>query len=86
MAALVKELNEVKQRIAERTQKKKENGIMELRLAEVTDAINGLKETDIRYSDDLVRRLIDCVRVISAEEIEISFKGRSPQRYALAPQ
>ena len=86
MAALVKELNEVKQRIADHKLKKKENGIMEQRLEEVTEAINCLKETDIRYSDDLVRRLIDCVRVMSAEEIEISFKGRSPQRYALAPR
>lgn len=86
MAALVKELNEVKQRIADHEQKKKANGIMEHRLAEVTEAINGLRETDIRYSDDLVRRLIDCVRVMSAEEIEISFKGRSPQRFALAPR
>ena len=86
MAALVKELNEVKQRIADHKQKKKENGVMEQRLEEVTEAINCLKETDIHYSDDLVRRLIDCVRVMSAEEIEIRFKWRSPQRYALAPR
>ena len=85
MAGLVKELNEVKQRIATHEQQKKANGIMEHRLAEVTEAINGLKETDIRYSDDLVRRLIDCVRVLSAEEIEVTFKGGAKRKALLNP-
>ena len=85
MAALVKELNEVKQRIATHEQQKKANGIMEHRLAEVTEAINGLKETDIRYSDDMVRRLIDCVRVLSAEEIEVTFKGGAKRKALLNP-
>ena len=86
MAALVKELNEVKQRIATNKQKKKETNAATHRLAEVTEAIESLKGATIQYDDEITRRLVDCVRVLSAEEIEIRFKGREPQRYALALQ
>ena len=86
MAAMVKELNEIKQRIADNRQRKKAIGEMEHRLKEVTEAIDSLKETDIQYSDEMVRILIDCVRVLSANEIEVDFKGGIIRNAQLNPQ
>ena len=86
MAGLVKELNEVKQRIAVNKQKKKESNVTAEQLAGVSEAIESLRGATIQYDDEITRRLVDCVRVLSAEEIEIRFKGRDPQRYALALQ
>ena len=72
--------------IAANKQKKKESNAATHRLAEVTEAIESLKGATIQYDDEITRRLVDCVRVLSADEIEIRFKGREPQRYALALQ
>ena len=75
MAALVKELDEVKKRLAEKKEKDQTNNAMAHRLKEVIEAIDSLKETDIQFSNDLVRKLIECVRVMPTGEIEVSFIG-----------
>lgn len=75
MAALVKELDEVKKRLAEKKEKDQTNNAMAHRLKEVIEAIDSLKETDIQFRNDLVRKLIECVRVMPTGEIEVSFIG-----------
>ena len=74
MAALVNELNTVKERIAVERQQSQARIAHANRLSEVTEAINCLQIQDIKYDDALVRKLVECIRVISAEAIEISFK------------
>ena len=75
MAEMVKELNAIKKRIAERNQQESAASASDLRLKEVIQAINAIKDSAIEYDDGIARKLIDCVRVLSADEIEITFKG-----------
>lgn len=83
MAELVEELNAVKQRIAEKNKKSQDNSAAIQRLAEVTEAIDGLKGCSVSYDNHIVRQLVECIRVMSADEIEITFKGMPPRRYPL---
>lgn len=83
MAELVEELNTVKQRIAEKKKKSQDSADSIQRLSEVTEAIDGLKWCSVPYDNHIVRQLIECIRVMSAEEIEITFKGMPPRRYPL---
>ena len=47
-------------------------------------AISGLQKKTIDYSDDIVRQVVECVRVLSADEIEITFKGGLKHNVPLA--
>ena len=83
MAELVEELNAVKQRITEKKKTSQDSAASVQRLSEVTKAIDGLKGCSIPFDNHIVRKLIDCICVLSADEIEITFKGMPPQRYSL---
>lgn len=83
MAALVSELNAVKQRIAEKKQKSRVPETALQRMSDITETIDSISGSAIQYNDTIVRRLIECIRVISADEIEIVFKGMQPRRYPL---
>lgn len=83
MSAMIKELNAVKQQIAEKERAAESSAAAAQRLAEVTDAINQLQEAEIQYDDILVRKLIDCIRVMPEGELEITFKGCPPRWYPL---
>lgn len=43
-------------------------------LNEVSRIIEGLKNHPVKYNDQAVRQLINCIKVISESEIEIQFK------------
>ena len=83
MAALVSELNTVKQRIATKKQRSKATDAAMQRMSDVTEAIDSISDSAIQYDNTLVRKLIECIRVISVHEIEIVFKGMQPRRYPL---
>ena len=83
MAALVSELNAIKQRIAEKKQKSRVSETALQRMSDVTETIDGISDAAIQYDDTIVRKLTECIRVISADEIEIVFKGMQPRRYSL---
>lgn len=83
MAALVGELNAIKQRIAEKTQKSRASETALQRMSDVTEAIDSISDSAIQYDNTLVRKLIECIRVISVHEVEIVFKGMQPRRYPL---
>ena len=83
MAALIKELNEVKQRITAKKQQKNDNAAAQLRLAEISQAIEELQGVAIQYDDTIIRKIVDCVRVLSASEIEVCFKGGATRLAAL---
>ena len=83
MASLIEELNEVKKRIATKKQQKKDNDSAPLRLAEITNAIEALQGVTIQYDDTIVRNIVTCIRVLSASEIEVCFKGGATRLAAL---
>lgn len=43
-------------------------------LNEMRDVITGLKNHPVEYDDKIVRQLIECIKVISADNIKIYFK------------
>ena len=67
MAAMVQELNALKQRVAQKKSESKMTDAMKARLEEAAAAIAKLRPENITYSDDLVRQVTDCVRVLSAD-------------------
>ena len=86
MAAMVDELNTVKERIAVERQQSQARIAHANRLSEVTEAINCLQIRDIQYDDALIRKLVGCIRVLSDKEIEISFKCGTNIRASLKHQ
>ena len=84
MAAMVQELNSLKQRVAQKKTESKMTEKVKTQLEEATRAIAKLQPELITYSDDIVRQVIDCVRVLSADEIEITFKGGAKRKIPLA--
>lgn len=86
MAAMVQELNALKQRVAQKKSENKMTGAMKARLEEEAEAIAKLRLENISYSDDIVRQVTDCVRVLSADEIEITFKGGAKRKVPLSLQ
>lgn len=43
-------------------------------LNEMRDVIAGLKNHPVEYDDKIVRQLIECIKVMSADKIKIYFK------------
>lgn len=69
------EIAETKKRIAEKKAKQSTIGDNNARMNEMLNTLNALKNHPIEYDYRAVRQLIDCVRVISKNEIEVVFKG-----------
>ncbi len=84
MASMVAELNELKQRIAEAKARHSKNALSNQRMDGVMAAINKLSDADVEFSDDIVRQIVDCVRIQSADKIEISFKNGDIHEMLLA--
>lgn len=83
---MVQELNTLKQRVSQKKTESKMTGAMKARLEEAAKAIAELRPETISYSDNIVRQEIDCVRVLSAIEIEITFKGGAKRKIPLTRQ
>ncbi len=75
MQSMVDELNRIKSIIAEKkvkqTSAKKSAG----RLDEILEAVDLLKDQPIEFNNQAIRKLIECIKVISKNEILIIFKG-----------
>lgn len=69
------EIAETKKRIAEKKAKKIASGANESRMNEVLNTLDALKNHPIEYDDKAVRLLIDCVKVLSKNELQVIFKG-----------
>ena len=83
MAAMVQELNALKQRVAQKKADSKMTGARRERLEQALETISSLQPGSIEYSDDVVRQVIECVRVLSADDIEITFRGGASRRVPL---
>ena len=73
--ALSAEIAETKKRIAEKKARKIESFANESRMNEVLNTLDALKNHPIEYDDRSVRLLIDCVKVLSKNELLVIFKG-----------
>lgn len=86
MVVLVDELNEIKAIIAKKKARQTSGQRSETRVNEVLAVIDSLKSQSISYSNQAVRQLIECIRVISDERIQIVFKGGIEKSVALKMQ
>ena len=72
---LSKEIAEIKNRIALKKQRQMEASANENRMNEVIGLTEMLKNQPLEYDDKATRRLIDCIKVMSKNELLIIFKG-----------
>ena len=70
-----KEIAEIKNRIALKKQRQMEASANENRMNEVINLTDILKNQPLEYDDKATRRLIDCIKVMSKNELLIIFKG-----------
>lgn len=73
--ALIKEKSELQERLAQAVNKTKRREIAESRLDEIYLIMDGLKNRPLIYDNELIRKILECVVVISKEKIKVVFKG-----------
>lgn len=83
MDALIAELNQVKASIAEKQSKQSRSEQTVGMINEIMETIEALKNTPIKYDDQIARQLIDCIRVVDKDGIQIAFKGGMEKRKKL---
>lgn len=72
---LSQEIAETKKLIAQKRQKIIEASANESRMNEILNTVDAMKNTAIKYDDKITRKLIDCIKVMSKNELLIIFKG-----------
>ena len=75
MKGMVEELNRVKAAIQEKKSRQSSEERSSDRINAILTAIDGLRETPIAFDNQAIRQIIDCIKVISQDEITIIFKG-----------
>lgn len=75
MQNMVEKLNRIKSIIAEKKSKQTSAEKSAERIDEILKAVDSLKDQPIEFNNQAVRKLIDCIKVISKDEILIIFKG-----------
>ena len=83
MEELIAELNATKSRITLRRTIQQSTASARNRLSEVLEALEEVRNQSIRYDDYIVRRLIECVRVLSTGSVEIDYLSGLKQVVAL---
>lgn len=73
--ALIKAKSELQERLAQAVNKTKRREIAESRLDEIYLIMDGLKNRPLIYDNELIRKILECVVVISKEKIKVVFKG-----------
>ena len=74
MQALAEELKTVKATIAEKKARQTTTQESESRIDEIMEALERLKHEPITLDNQALRKLIDCIRVMSKDEIRIIFR------------
>lgn len=75
MIALVQEKHDLEQELENYAVESNRLAADNSRLAEICEIMDGLKNRPIPYDDKTVRQLIDCVIVLSNEQIKVILKG-----------
>lgn len=83
MGKLITELNATKSRITLRRTIQQSTASARDRLSEVLEALEEVRNQPINYDDYIVRKLIECVRVLSTGSIEIEYLGGLKQVVAI---
>ena len=83
MEKLIAELNAAKSRITLRRTIQQSTASARNRLSEVLEALEEVRNQPIKYDDYIVRRLIECVRVLSTGSVEIEYLSGLKQVVAL---
>lgn len=72
---LSREIEETKKIIAQKKQNHPEITTNEKRMTEIFETLESMKNTPIEYDDKMTRKLIDCIKVMSKNQLLIIFKG-----------
>ena len=72
---LVEEKNKLQAKLLELQKENFEQTIIEKRMDEISNVLNGIKNHPMKYDNEIVRSLIECIVVESKEQINIIFKG-----------
>lgn len=75
MQSMVEKLNRIKSEIAEKKSRKTEAEKSSQRIEEIMAAIDKLKDTPIAFDNQAMRQIVECIKVMSKNEIVIIFKG-----------
>ena len=75
MEGMVEELNRLKAVIKDKKSKQSVSEKSTKRMEEIMVTIEELKDTPIAFDNYAIRQIIDCIKVISEDEITIIFKG-----------
>ncbi|MBQ8497926.1 MAG: hypothetical protein IJ489_10810, partial [Clostridia bacterium] len=73
--ALSQEIAETKKRIAAKKEQQIAAHANEARMNEVLGTLDVLKNHPIDYDDSITRKLVDCIKVVSKNELLVIFKG-----------
>ena len=75
MQSMVEELNRIKAKITEKKSRQTEAQESSQRIDDILAAIDKLKDTPIAFDNQAMRQIIECIKVMSKDEIVIIFKG-----------
>lgn len=84
MQSLVEELNMVKATIEEKKLKETAVEKSSERIQDILTAIDELKDTPISFDNEAIRQIVDCIKMMSKDEILIIFKGGFERSVALS--
>lgn len=69
------EISELKARLEEMESWKNHTQSSVSRLDEIFSVLSGLKNRPITYDDQIIRQMIECVKVLSADQLKVIFNG-----------
>ena len=75
MQSMVEELNRIKAKITEKKSRQTEAQESSQRIDDILAAIDKLKDTPIAFDNQAIRQIVECIKVMSKDEIVIIFKG-----------
>lgn len=75
MTALMQEKHTLEQKLEKYADERNIQAADDSRLAEICEIMEGFKKHPIPYDDKTIRQLIECVIIVSKEQIRVVFKG-----------
>lgn len=71
----IKEKREIQNKLDQRKKKQESMKKTKSRLNEIYDVIDILKNHPMSYDDNVVRQVIDCIKVVDKNSVKITFKN-----------
>lgn len=73
--ALINEKNDLQQKLSQVVDIQQKRELAKSRLEDIYTILDGIQNRPMEYDDQIVRQLIDCVVVLSKDEIKVVFTG-----------